>query len=365
MHSAIIINGKAYSEEEVSSLHETFTGIYGKDSFEVSLADFLQEWFNDSPLLKVHTSGSTGTPKELRVEKERMKNSARLTVSFLGLKSGDSALLCMPLPYIAGKMVVVRSIVAGLDLMTVSPCGRPLENLKEIPDFAAMIPMQVYNSLQHEQDRAKLEQIKHLIIGGGAIDDKMAEELKSFPNAVWSTYGMTETLSHIALRRLNGDEASSWYTPFDSVNISLSDEDTLVIHAPLVNPEILRTNDIVEISSSGQFRIIGRKDNTINTGGVKVQIEKVESEIKSMIPECNFMITSVKDEKFGEKIVMLLASDTDKHALDNTFQSMPAYWRPKQILRCNELPLTGTGKPDRAGAKKLAEKLTSRLNEVL
>lgn len=366
MQNSITINGKQYSEDQISFLNKIFIETYGNDSFESSLAIFLQEWYNNSHLLKVHTSGSTGTPKELWVEKERMQNSARLTVSFLGLKSGDSALLCMPLPYIAGKMVVVRSIIAGLNLITVSPCGRPLEHLDKIPEFAAMIPMQVYNSLQHEQDKAKLKLIKHLIIGGGAIDDKMAEELKSFPNAVWSTYGMTETLSHIALRRLSGDEASSWYTPFDNVNIRLSEENTLIIHAPSVNSEELITNDIAEINSKGQFRIIGRKDNIINTGGVKVQIEKVEAALKTYLPEdTDFMITSVKDEKFGERIVLLISTEIQENLLNYAIQKLPAYWRPKQVMKCNRLPITGTGKPDRAGARKVAESLASSDNKVL
>ena len=362
MQQGITINGKKYSKEDITSLHQIFEKTYGKDSFEINVAGFLQEWYNDNSLLKVHTSGSTGIPKELWVEKEKMKNSARLTVSFLGLKQGDSALLCMPLPYIAGKMVVVRSIVAGLNLITVTPCGKPLEHLDIMPDFAAMIPMQVYNSLQNESDKSRLKQIKHLIIGGGAIDEKMAEELKSFPNAVWSTYGMTETLSHIALRRLNGDEASSWYTPFDNVKISLSEEGTLIIHAPSVNPEVLVTNDIVEINSKGQFRIIGRKDNIINTGGVKVQIEKVENELKTLLPEgCEFMVTSVKDEKFGERVVFLTSSiEISDNIINKAITKLPQYWKPKQIIRCEELPLTGTGKPDRAKARKVAEELVMK-----
>ena len=140
MHQHITINGKTYTAEEALLLKDRFASEYGEDSFMASLGGFLAEWYNDNRLLKVHTSGSTGTPKELWVEKERMMNSARLTVSFLGLKAGDSALLCMPLPYIAGKMVVVRSIIAGLNLMVVTPCGRPLQDITEIPDFAAMIP---------------------------------------------------------------------------------------------------------------------------------------------------------------------------------------------------------------------------------
>ena len=138
-----------------------------------------------------------------------MEASARMTCRFLNLKEGDTALLCMPLQYISGKMVVVRSLVCGLRLVEVEPCGHPLRGLKEAPVFAAMVPMQVYNSMAVEEECALLRQIKHLIIGGGAVNAEMAAVLKTFPNAVWSTYGMTETLSHIALRRLSGPDASS------------------------------------------------------------------------------------------------------------------------------------------------------------
>ena len=203
-----------------------------------SLADFLAEWNNDSPYVEVKTSGSTGEPKRMMVEKRRMLNSARITCDFLGLKPGDTALLCMSLDYIAGKMMVVRSIERGLKLITVEPSGHPLKSTQKEPSllctFAAMVPMQVFNSLQVPEERKRLMQIKHLIIGGGAIDEAMEKELRTFPNAVWSTYGMTETLSHIALRRINGPEASDWYTPFASVNISKSEEGCMIITAPEV-----------------------------------------------------------------------------------------------------------------------------------
>ena len=186
-----------------------------------SLKEFMNEWQNHCPTIEVQTSGSTGTPKRMRVEKQRMENSARLTCSFLGLKAGDTALLCMPLQYIAGKMVVVRSLVCHLHLICVQPSGHPLHGLNQAPSFAAMVPMQVYNSLQVAEECHLLKQIKHLIIGGGAIDSSLAKALKDFPNAVWSTYGMTETLSHIALRRLNGSKASDWYTPVSYTHLTL------------------------------------------------------------------------------------------------------------------------------------------------
>ena len=358
----ICINAESYAADKAkqtspstpSFLQNLFTAQYGDNSFQVSLANFLSEWFDDKETIKVHTSGSTGTPKELLVEKQRMLNSARATVAFLQLKRGDTALLCMPLPYIAGKMVVVRSLTAGLNLLPVTPCGHPLHNLPSIPDFAAMTPMQVFNTLEIPEEREKLMQIKHLIIGGGAISADMARVLKDFPHAVWSTYGMTETLSHIALRRLSGNEASDWYTPFEGVNVSCSEENTLIIQAPSICPEILHTNDIVTFNEKGQFRILGRKDNTINTGGIKVQIEEVENALQGEL-SIPFMITAAPDAKFGEHIVLLLEKiQPEKEELERIFHKLPAYWKPRDIIVVDKLPLTGTGKPDRATAKRLA-----------
>ena len=325
-----------------------------QQEFLQNLEAFLQEWHNAEPTVWVHTSGSTGTPKPLQVEKERMRASARITCQFLGLKEGDSALLCMPLQYIAGKMVVVRSLVAGLRLLPVAPCGNPLKNLEEIPTFAALIPMQVFNTLQVAEEKDKLKRIKHLIIGGGAIDDALGKELKDFPNQVWSTYGMTETLSHIALRRLNGPEASEWYTPFKQVSIRLSEEDTLIIHAPAVCAEELTTNDIAEINAAGQFRILGRKDNTINSGGVKIQIEQVEAALKKCL-DIPFQITAQKNAKFGEIVVLLYNKVKDEADVRRICEeTLPTYWVPKAYIAVEELPMTGTGKPDRATARKWA-----------
>ena len=274
----ILIESIPYSNWEIEMVRMNIPA--DNRSFRQELFSFLSEWFDPADTLPVHTSGSTGKPKELYVEKERMMESACLTCSFLGLQKEDSALLCMPLQYIAGKMVVIRALVAGLDLLPVTPSGHPLKDLTKAPVFAAMIPMQVYNSLQVPEEKAILQQIRHLIIGGGPIDSQLNAALKDFPHAVWSTYGMTETLSHIALRRLNGPEASDWYTPFESIQIRLSKENTLVIYAPEICEKELVTNDIAEINGQNQFRILGRKDNTINTGGVKVQIEQVEAALK-------------------------------------------------------------------------------------
>lgn len=338
----------------------------------MTVNDFLQEWNSPSETLLVHTSGSTGKPKPMWVEKQRMLNSAHITCDFLGLRPGDSALLCMSLDYIAGKMMVVRSIERKLRLFSVKPSGHPLsdESLAKMVemdfDFVAMVPMQVYNTLQVPQERERLSRIKHLIIGGGAIDDALAEELRSLPGAVWSTYGMTETLSHIALRRLNGEEASEWYQPFDSVGVSLNSDECLVIDAPLVCSEPLVTNDIAEIkqqetsshssdaSSSLKtssphvlFRIKGRKDNVICSGGIKIQIEEVENLLRQHL-DAPFLLAKKKDEKFGE-IAVLVTESGDLEGVEAICrQVLPKYWVPRQYLHFDQLPMTETGKPKRA-----------------
>ena len=333
----------------------------------MTLEDFLSEWNNDSDRVLVHTSGSTGKPKPMMVEKKRMLNSARITCDFLGLKPGDSALLCMSLDYIAGKMVVVRSIERHLHLISVSPSGHPLKDVNEEITFAAMVPMQVYNTLQVPEERERLSRIRHLIIGGGAIDAALEQELQSLPGdiAIWSTYGMTETLSHIALRRINGDEASEWYQPFDSVRISQTEEGCLVIDAPQVCAETLVTNDIVEIEpyiynkvEKLRFRIKGRKDNVICSGGIKIQIEEVEALLKPHL-EKPFMLAKKKDEKFGE-IAVLLTEDKDIKKVEATVRRLLSdesekssdhkkykYWIPKEFRYVEHLPLTETGKPKR------------------
>ncbi|HBF04778.1 MAG TPA: O-succinylbenzoic acid--CoA ligase [Prevotella sp.] len=354
----------------------------------MTLEEFLSEWNNDSDRVLVHTSGSTGKPKPMMVEKKRMLNSARITCDFLGLKPGDTALLCMSLDYIAGKMVVVRSIERHLQLIAVHPSGHPLKDIADNQKitFAAMVPMQVYNTLQVPEERERLCHIKHLIIGGGAIDEALGKQLKALPGdiAIWSTYGMTETLSHIALRRINGKEASDWYTPFDSVKISQTEEGCLVIDAPLVCDKPLVTNDIVEIKEKEcnlsspsyiynkvgnaglRFRIKGRKDNVICSGGIKIQIEEVEALLKPYLDK-PFMLAKKKDEKFGE-IEVLLTEDEDIKKVEATVRrllsddsvkdsihddslakdSAKKYWIPREYMHVEHLPFTETGKPKRS-----------------
>lgn len=321
----------------------------------MTLEEFISQWQSPSPTLLVHTSGSTGKPKPMLVEKRRMEASARITCQFLGLKRGDTALLCMPLDYIAGKMVVVRAIVWGLKLIDIPPCGHPLKQIDTPPVFAAMVPMQVFNSMQDASERQKLWQIKHLIIGGGAINDDMAAELRQHPNAVWSTYGMTETLSHIALRRLSGPQASEWYEPFDGVNVSTNADGCLVIDAPTVCALPLTTNDIAEIAADGRrFRIRGRKDNVICSGGIKLQIEEMEAKLRPYI-NVPFLISKRSDPKFGETVVMIAETNDIESLKTICKERLNKYEQPHKYIAVDSIPTTETGKPARAKAMEIAQ----------
>lgn len=289
------------------------------------------------------------------VEKRRMEASAHITCRFLGLHEGETALLCLPLDYIAGKMMVVRAQTCQLHLISITPDGHPMATDYGLVDFAAMVPLQVWNSLQDPLQASRIRAIRHLIIGGGAVDANLAAALADFPNAVWSTYGMTETLSHIALRRLNGPERSDWYSPLEGVSVSVNADGCLVINAPAVHEEPLVTNDLAEIDGN-RFRILGRKDNVICSGGIKIQIEEVEALLRPHL-SMPFMITKIPDARLGQQMV-LLTEDADRGKTETVCrQVLPRYWQPRQIIYTEKLPLTETGKPARAAAERLAEKL--------
>lgn len=320
-------------------------------------SEFLEEWHNDSEVVKVMTSGSTGEPKVMWVEKRRMEASARRTCAFLNLHAGDTALLCLPADYIAGKMMIVRAETCGLKLTAVQPSGHPLAGLAQAPQFAAMVPMQVFNAFADPQEAALLAGIGTLLIGGGEISSRLQTMLQALPHAVWSSYGMTETLSNIAMRRLNGPSASDWYETLDGVTIALAADGCLMIDDPVTCNSRLTTNDIAEIAPDGRrFRIKGRKDNVICTGGIKVQIEEVERLLEGAV-KAPFVITKRKDGKFGE-IVVILTEAADPERLKPVCDALlPPYWRPRLYVHTDRLPLTGTGKPARKKAEQLVESM--------
>ena len=348
------VEGRRFS---AADLHELAAlSVEEEDEALRAVYAFLAEWFSPASTVEVQTSGSTGVPKRMRVEKERMVRSAVRTCEFLGLRPGDRALLCMDLKYIGAKMMVVRALVAGLHLWVRCPSGHPLADVEERVDFLSVVPMQLYNTLGQADERERLARVRCVIVGGGAVDEALERRLEYLPCRVYSTYGMTETLSHVALRPLNGPEASAGYRPFEGVSLSLSARGTLVIHAPELCVSDLETNDVARLYDDGTFMSVGRADNVVNSGGVKIQIEEEERWLKELIG-VPFALTSVPDRQLGEALVLLLVRDFPMDDAD-LFGAMkaflPRYHVPRHILRVEAVPVAGNGKVDRKACRELA-----------
>lgn len=324
------------------------------------MKDFLTQFLNEDSHIKVQTSGSTGEPKLLEVQKSKMRHSALKTCQFLGLKKGDTALLCLPLQYISGQMMVVRAMVADLNLKLTQPSLYPLKEFHQTFDFCAMTPLQVENSLD------QLHLIKKLIIGGAAISiglkNKMFEALKSktADTIIYETYGMSETLSHIALKQIY-PISEDFFTAFDGVNLSTDARNCLVIDAPEWCENPLITNDWVEMGLENQFRVLGRLDFVINSGGVKIHPELLENQLKFNLNK-ELIFCGMPDEYLGEKLVLVIESDEneiDKELIKSQDWENKIH-QPKKVYFLKELARTPNGKLDR---KAIVEQLISIENE--
>lgn len=323
-----------------------------KNEFEKKVIFFLEDWFSASETVRVQTSGSTGTPKIFEIEKEKMLSSAKMTCDFLDLKQGNSAFLCLPVEYISGKMMVVRSIERKLKLYIGNPSVKPLENLEEKIDFCAMTPLQVENSLN------KIHLIKNLIIGGASVSEslktKISQTLKlSNPQTfIYETYGMSETLSHIALKEIYPND-EEYFKVFDGIDISVDERGCLKINAPKLNSEILQTNDLVEIKDKNEFRFLGRIDNVINSGGAKIFPEELEALVKKHIPN-EVVFIGIPDEVLGQKLVLVIENrelgienQEDLKSIIYNLKFKKSFHKPKDIIFVDEIPRTPNGKVNR------------------
>jgi Acyl-CoA synthetases (AMP-forming)/AMP-acid ligases II len=346
MNYTLTLNGQTYSREELLGM--ALEGAESPKEYLRLFWNFIADWLDGNDYVEVSTSGSTGKPKKIRVLKQHMVNSARMTCDALGLQKGDSALLCLSTGYIAGKMMVVRAMVGGLDLTVVEPSGTPLIDKDYI--FCAMVPMQVFNLAPSGHLVFTLNRISNLIIGGGAISSTLKKMIEPLTVTCYSTYGMTETVSHIALHRLNGSNRQHAYHPMPNVAVSLNEKGCLVIDAPLVTSSKLVTNDIAEVYPDGSFKILGRLDNIINTGGVKVSPEVVEAKL-SGCAHVSFAISSVPDQRLGDMVVLVVEGAED--FIFNYRDVLLSYEMPKKIIHLGNIPHTPNGKVDRIALRKL------------
>lgn len=321
-------------------------------NFHRDVEEFKQEWCSSSSALMLHTSGSTGQPKPMMAQKKHMHNSAKATLDFFQLKAGDTALLCLPLQYVAGKMMMVRALTGGLRLHTTPPSSHPFADLLIPPTFVALTPMQALTTLRTPRERELLIATPKVLLGGGAISDELHEAVQACEGEVWSSYGMTETLSHIALRRLNGAAAEAAYRPLAGVELTQDEAGCLVIHAPAVGAERLVTNDIVRLLPDGRFTVRGRRDNVVCSGGIKLQIEELEQRLGKL--PCDFLLTYIADAMLGQALTMLHLPTTAPLSKLCAAQLSP-YECPKHFIEVQELPRTTSGKIARAAAHELAE----------
>ena len=330
VHNKFKLNGFSFTKDDL--LRVAYSFIKEGEAYEKPLGIFILDWFDAKPYLEMNTSGSTGAPKNIRVDKQAMVNSALATGDFFDLQPGQKVLHCLPTDYVAGKMMFVRAFILGLDMEFVAPSSHPLEGVKGSFDFCGMVPLQAKNSMKD------LGRIKKLIIGGAKVNKTLEQELVKVPSQIYETYGMTETITHIAAKRV-GESA---FSVLPNVKITIDDRQCLVIDAHKISTETIKTNDLAELISDTQFVWKGRFDNVINSGGIKLIPEQIEEKLASSISNC-FFVYGQADELLGEKLVLYVEGES-MPIDESIFEVLDKYEKPKEIVFISEFKRTATGK---------------------
>lgn len=342
VHLRFKLNNTYFDREDLMEV--AYSYIKEGEPFEQSIGDFLMDWLNDKPFMYVRTSGSTGEAKHVRIQKQAMVNSAIASGDFFGINVGDSALHCLPAAYIAGKMMLVRAMILGLEIDLVEPNLRPLEGLSKTYDFSAMIPLQVENSLD------KLNQIKKLIVGGAPITRTLIKSVQHMSTEIFETYGMTETVTHIAAKKINNfsnpkEQEESNFKILPNITIGTDNRGCLVIDAPNIAEEVIATNDLVELLSADEFKWKGRIDFVINSGGVKLIPEQIEKKLAEVISP-RFFVYGIDDPSLGQKLIAIIEGQEDPKLLEaiKGLKSLDKFEHPKQIYFADVFLETENGK---------------------
>lgn len=329
-HKDFKLNGNSFSSSEKLL-------VYAK-SLSSSVLSFLTDWFSSDNFVVVQTSGSTGTPKPIQLKKEFMRNSAFATSRFFNLPAQTTAFLCLSTDYIAGKMMLVRALTLGWSLDIVAPTSEVLITKKY--DFSAMVPMQLRNSI------SEINKIKKLIVGGGVVANDLLEQIQQLKTKVFATYGMTETCTHVAVKKLNHIKTTpNFYKTLPNVTIYRDQRNCLVIEAHEVSNEIITTNDVVQLISEKQFDWLGRFDNVINSGGVKLHPEKIEEKLATSINQ-RFFVAGIEDNVLGEKLILVVEGKKTHINLSNV-KNLTKYETPKEIFFLDKFIETDTKKIQR------------------
>jgi O-succinylbenzoic acid--CoA ligase len=368
---------KTYTPKDILEIE-----IFG-DSYTDTTLHFCQQWLKGQEQFILHTSGSTGTPKPIKVFRKQMEASAKMTVEKLQLFSPLTALVCLNTNFVAGKMMLVRGMLYDWEMFVIEPTSVPFteaeksfqqnffqQNYKDFyVDFVAMVPLQVQQTLIETPEKiATINKLKAMIIGGAAISTTLAQQInKNLSIPVYATYGMTETVSHVALQKVNNSNLEhNFFECLPNIQIKTDDRSCLNIKGEVTNHEWIQTNDIVTLCYNQEkqitgFQWIGRADNIINSGGVKIQIEEVEKQIEivfdtAQIPK-RFFVAGIADEKLGQKLVLVIedkewANEKQQKLLNSLNKTLTRYQLPKQIIFCDSFIETPTNKIDR---KKIIE----------
>ncbi|MGE6355428.1 AMP-binding protein [Flavobacterium sp. NPDC079362] len=318
VHNYFKIDGFHLNADEVRRV--AYDYIKEGDGNEQAIGEFLLDWFDDKDYIELRTSGTTGLPKLVQLEKQAMIQSALATGDFFELEPGNKALLCLPVKFIAGKMMLVRSLILGLELDITEPSTQPLAFNDKVYDFVAMVPLQVHNSI------AALKNVKKLIVGGAKMDAALEEKVLPLKTEVYETYGMTETITHIAARKVG----ENVFTVLPNVKIAQDDRGCLVIKLASISDEPIVTNDLVDLVRENQFIFLGRIDNVVNSGGVKLIPEQIEAKLINKITN-RFFVTGVPDTVLGEKLILVIEGEKQEFAAD-FFDVLDKYEKPKEIV---------------------------------
>ncbi|MGQ1784100.1 MULTISPECIES: AMP-binding protein [unclassified Saccharicrinis] len=344
-YNSIKLDGICREGEELKGFCATQLEHNPMPEWQTHIYQFILQWLSPGDYVVAHTSGSTGIPKEIRLQKKYMLASAKKTVGYFNLTPEKTALLCLSANYIAGKMMLVRAFVGGFNLVLAEPTGTPLLGIPGSIDFAAMVPLQVYHSIP---DCTK--KIKSVIIGGGAVSSGLKKQLMGLPTRFYETYGMTETVSHVAIREIKA--GCGFFKAMPNVFFEQDERGCLKIIAPDISEKKIITNDIVKLKNKHEFLFLGRYDSIINTGGVKIIPEEVEMKLASVI-KVPFVISSLPDDKLGERVVMVLETSRGQVHLADFSSVLSKYEIPKEIKIIPNFPLTETGKIKRGEVKRL------------
>jgi O-succinylbenzoic acid--CoA ligase len=344
VHNRFKFNGLHFSHEDLKEV--AYSLIKEGEPYEQVTGDFLIDWLNNKDHLFVSTSGSTGKPKEIKLMKQAMVNSSIATGNFFGLEPGDKALHCLPSHFIAGKMMFIRALVLGLEIDFVEPTAHPIFDYDKVYDFCAMIPLQVKHTIN------SIHNMKTIIVGGSKVTKPLLQKIKDCEPKFYETYGMTETVTHIAVRRLESKTAKKeqYFNALQDVSFSHDDRNCLVIHAPKLVEEDLVTNDIVDLKSETSFQLLGRFDNVVNSGGVKLFPEQIEDKLQPVIDE-RFIVAGEDDATLGEKLILIIENPRDSaESILNRIKHLKGLTKfevPKEIYIIDKFLETVNGKIQR------------------